>query len=63
MAIVPSGINETATRFEFFIASYPTLVVAFAFLAVLRATVVQTPIANRPIVAALAMDPGTTRWI
>jgi len=61
MAIVPCGINETATRFEFFIASYPTLVV-FSILAFLRATVVQTPIANHPIVAALAKDPGTTRW-
>src|SRR5262245_30499756 len=40
-------------------ASCPRLVVAFATLAVLRATVVQTPTAN-PIVAALARDPVTT---
>ena len=48
----------TSRQRQIISASCPSLVVVIATLAVLRATVVQTPIAN-PIVAALARDPVT----
>jgi hypothetical protein len=49
---------RTSRQRQIISASCPRLVVVIATLAVLRATVVQTPIAT-PIVAALARDPVT----